>query len=132
MPESVAVTFEPPPAMANRTPEEYVRLVRDMVASVESNATERRRATDVPVLGPRRILAQAWEARPGDAEPRRQLSPNIACRDKWLRIERLRTNRLFQSLYRQAFTVFRTGGDVIFPFGTWLMRFRASVQVSTA
>lgn len=132
MPKSVTVTFEPPPALVNRTPEEFLRLVRDSVAAVESKATESRRATDASVVGPRRILAQSWEARPGDAEPRRQLNPNLACRDKWLRIERLKANRLFQSLYRQAFTVFRTGGAVTFPFGTWLMRFRASVQVSTA
>jgi len=132
MPESITVTFEPPPALASRPRKEYAGLVRDLVAGVESRAADRRRATNVAVLGPRRILAQSWDARPGDAEPRRQLSPNVACRDKWLRIERLKANRLFQSLYRRAFTDFRSGGAAIFPFGTWLMRFRASIQVSTA
>jgi REP element-mobilizing transposase RayT len=132
MPESVTVRFEPPPALASRTPKEYVTSIRDLVADVESRAAARRRITDVSVLGPRRILAQPWDARPVDIEPRRQLNPNVACRDKWLRIERLKTNRLFQSLYRRAFTDFRVGEAAIFPFGTWLMRFRASVQVSTA
>jgi putative transposase len=133
MPESVTVRFEPPPALAGRTSEEYVNIVRDLVADVESKAAERSRGvTDVAVLGPRAILAQSWDARPGDAEPRRQLNPTIACRDKWLRIERLRANRLFLDLYRRAFTDFRAGCVAIFPFGTWLMRFRASVQISTA
>jgi putative transposase len=132
MPESVTVKFEPLPTLASRTPKEYVRLVRDLVADVESKAANRRRGMDVAVLGPRRILAQPWDARPDDAEPRRQLNPTLACRDKWLRVERLKTNRLFQCLYRRAFADFRAGVAATFPFGTWLMRFRAAVQISTA
>jgi putative transposase len=132
MPESVTITFEPLPALAGRPPKEYVDLVRELVADVESKAADRRRATRVAVLGARRILAQSWDARPGDAEPRRQVNPTLACRDKWLRIERLKSNRLFQALYRRAFTDFRAGLSATFPFGTWLMRFRAAVQISTA
>jgi REP element-mobilizing transposase RayT len=132
MPESVTVRFEPPPALASLATKDFVGLVRQLLTDVESKAATRRRATDVAVLGPRRILAQAWDHRPGDPAPRRQLNPGLACRDKWLRIERLMANRLFQSLYRRAFSDFRAGGGAVFPFGTWLMRFRASVQVSTA
>lgn len=132
MPETVTVKFEPLPTVAGRAPKEYVDLVRDLVTDTETKAAERRRANDVAVLGPRRVLAQSWDARPADVEPRRQLNPTLACRDKWLRIERLKSNRLFQDLYQRAFREFRVGIAATFPFGTWLMRFRASVQISTA
>ena len=132
MPETVTVNFEPPPVLAGRAPNEYVALVRNLVADIETKAADRRRVAKVTALGPRRILAQSWDARPADAEPRRQLSPTLSCRDKWLRIERLKANRLFQNLYQRAFREFRIGTAAVFPFGTWLMRFRASIQISTA
>lgn len=132
MPESVTIKFEPPPALASRPPNEYVNQVRELVAKVESNAADRRRSSTATVLGPRRILRQSWDNRPTDKEPRRKLNPTVACRDKWLRVERLKANRHFLDLYRRAFREFRAGLAAIFPFGTWLMRFRASVQISTA
>jgi hypothetical protein len=74
----------------------------------------------------------SWNDRPADAEPRRQLSPTVACRDKWRRIERLKHNKLFHALYRAAFLGFRAGIAAVFPLGTWCMRFRAPIQISTA
>ena len=132
MPERVTITFKPPPALAQLSREEYVRLVQDNVALVEREAATRRRENGTAVLGRSLILGQHWNDRPPDAEPRRELSPVLACRDKWLRIERLRQNKLFQKLYRAAFQAFRAGVAATFPLGTWSMRFRASIQISTA
>ena len=132
MPESVTLTFRPPPALADRPRAEYVPLVRAAVARIEHEADERRRAARTAVMGSRRVQAQSWSDRPGAPEPRRQLNPLVACRDKWLRIERLEANRIFQDFYRSAFDDFRKGIETVFPIGTWLMRFRAVVQVSTA
>lgn len=132
MPESVTLIFEPPPALADRSPQDYVRFVRAALGRIEGEADERRRAGSKAVLGPRRVESQSWNDRPNDLEPRRQLNPRVACRDKWLRAERLEANRTFQEFYRAAFDDFRKGIETIFPFGTWLMRFRAVVQVSTA
>jgi hypothetical protein len=132
MPERVVVNFVPPPGLAQLSREDYVRVVRDGIARVEAEAAEERRKTSRGVLGRARILAQHWNDRPAGAEPRRELSPAVACRDKWLRIERLAQNKVFQHLYRKAFEAFRLGMEAIFPFATWLMRFRASINVSTA
>ena len=108
-------------------------LVRgSAVARIEHEADERRRAARTAVMGSRRVQAQSWSDRPGAPEPRRQINPHVACRDKWLRIERLEANRIFQDFYRLAFDDFRKGIETVFPIGTWLMRFRAVVQVSTA
>jgi hypothetical protein len=107
-------------------------VAKEHVDRVETEAAAARRAARTTVLGRRRILAQRWFDKPSDAEPRRQLSPNVACRDKWLRIERLQLNKRFQDIYRAARHAFRAGLEAIFPYGTWLMRFRAPVQVSSA
>jgi hypothetical protein len=132
MPESVSVTFSPPPALAQWSRDEFVRIVQEHVAVVEQEAAARRRHAGTTVIGRKRILAQRWNDRPSDPEPRRQLNPTLACRDKWRRIERLKQNKSFHALYRAAFESFRTGLAAIFPLGTWSMRFRASIQISTA
>jgi putative transposase len=132
MPATVEVTFSPPPAFSELPIGDYRSPVTERVDSVETEAAAARRTTRTTVLGRRRILAQRWFDKPSDAEPRRQLSPNVACRDKWLRIERLQLNKRFQEIYRAARHAFRAGFEAIFPRGTWLMRFRAPVQVSSA
>jgi hypothetical protein len=132
MPETVTIVFAPPPALASSLREEYVSLIRDNVAVLEQEAATKRREGGAEVLGRKRILAQRWDLRPADQEPRRELSPALACRDKWHRVESLRLNKLFQKLYRAAFEGFRSGLATIFPLGTWCMRFRASIQISTA
>ncbi len=60
------------------------------------------------------------------------MSPTVACRDKWRRSERLQINKAFQNFYGHAFKAFRKGMDAIFPLGTWAMRFRAAIAISTA
>lgn len=132
MPKTVTITFEPPPALTHLSRQEYVDLLREKLAFLEKDAAAARRDAGVPVLGRKRLLSQHWNDRPANAEPRRQLSLALACRDKWRRIERLKCNKLFQALYRAAFEVFRAGAATIFPFGTWSMRFRAPIQISTA
>jgi REP element-mobilizing transposase RayT len=132
MPDIVTGVFEPPPALAYLSRQDYVHLVQQHLATIETAAEIGRRKAGVGVLGRRKILAQRWSDKPADVEPRGQLSPALACRDKWRRIERLKENKLFQALYRAAFEGFRVGVAAVFPFGTWGMRFRAVIQISTA
>jgi REP element-mobilizing transposase RayT len=132
MPERLAITFEAPPALAHLSLEEYLRSLQHHVALVEKKAASTRREHRTSVLGRKRILAQRWSDKPSNPEPRRGLSPALACRDKWRRIERLRENKLFQKLYHAAFHAFRSGLTALFPLGTWCMRFRASILISTA
>jgi putative transposase len=132
MPRTITIAFEPPPALAHMPREEYVRLILEKLEAAERTASAKRSDMGVAVLGRKNVLRQHWNDRPADAEPRRQLSPGLACRDKWRRIERLKANKLFQVLYRAAFEGFRTGVAAIFPIGTWSMRFRAAIQISTA
>jgi putative transposase len=132
MPPTVTLTFEVPPALGHLSRSEYVALVLERLEALESRASAERRDEGVTVVGRKRVLRQHWNDRPTDAEPRRELSPSVACRDKWRRVERLEANKLFQVLYRAAFEGFRAGLAAIFPIGTWSMRFRAAIRISTA
>jgi hypothetical protein len=132
MPATLELSFLPPPLFGTLSSEDYRSQIKESVEEVEAEAAVARRGAGTAVLGKRRILAQRWNEKPSDAEPRRQLSPSVACRDKWLRIERLQLNKRFQEIYRAARHAFRAGLEAIFPCGTWLMRFRAPVQVSSA
>ena len=132
LPETLTVNFTPPPTLANLEREDYARLVEDRVKAVEKQRTAERAAQGKSVLGRRHILDQHWNARPADSEPRRQVSPGLACRDKWRRIELLQRSKAFLAAHEAAFQAFRAGLRAVFPLGTWLMRQRASIVLSTA
>ena len=74
-------------------------------------------------LGRARILAQKPTAQPASTEPRGQLRPTVAGRDKWKRIEALSRLREFLTAYRMAWQSMREGvRDVVFPSGTYGLR----------
>jgi putative transposase len=80
-------------------------------------------------LGRYAVLQQCPDARPRSGEPRRGLSPRVACRDKWKRMETLMQLLGFLRSYRTAWKAFRNGvRDVIFPAGTYGMRVNLRVQ----
>jgi REP element-mobilizing transposase RayT len=74
-------------------------------------------------LGAARVLAQKPSGRPSGIERRRKLSPRIAARDKWKRVEALGRLVEFLRAYREAWTSWRQGRrGVLFPAGTYLLR----------
>ena len=80
-----------------------------------------------------KILAQSPYARPKPGEPRFQLKPRVASRDKWKRIEALARLKTFLREYRQAFIERRAGiATVVFPAGTYLLRVMHGVQCAAA
>ena len=131
MPDAVSLSFQAPPVLARLSRSQYAGMLREHIAAIERDAAAARHISGATLLGPRRVLAQHWDDRPKDAEPRRQISPAVACRDKWRRIERLQQNKPFR-LYRAAFDSLRSGLTALFPPGTWCMRFRARIQIGTA
>ena len=76
-----------------------------------------------PFLGRKGVLAQSPTGSPRTPEPRRELSPRYAARNKWRRIEKLQENKTFLREYGEALKKFAAGiRDVIFPAGTYWMR----------
>ena len=61
------------------------------------------------------------------------MSPQVAAKNKWARIEALKRNRSFIEKYRDAFLAHLAGlANVVFPFGTYLMRKIAKVACESA
>ena len=73
-------------------------------------------------LGISRVLSQNPTARPRPGEPRRGLSPRIAGRDKWKRIEALGRLVEFLRAYRSAWIARQAGWKAVFPHGTYQLR----------
>jgi hypothetical protein len=108
---------------------ELLSELRDRVRALELERAAERARTGRRVLGRRAMLAQSWRDYPVSVEPRRNLRPRIATRNKWARIEALLRNRGFVTEYASARERWRNGIPSVFPTGTyWLHRF-ASVPV---
>jgi hypothetical protein len=70
-------------------------------------------------LGRRNIRRQSRHASPRTREPHFDISPRHACKDKWLRIERLLREGDWLDAYEDALRAWRAGNrDVVFPYGT--------------
>jgi len=122
LPEVVEMTFEIPKELGDH--DAIVERVRAQCAAVEKDCARARAATHRQVLGRRRIKHQSWESNPTTAAPHRRLSPRVAAREKWTRIEILQRNREFLIEYRSARLEWLAGVTVVFPAGTyWLRRF---------
>jgi putative transposase len=109
--------------------EELLAELERRIAEVEAKCAKERLAAARPVVGRRRILRQSWRASPESKEPRRNLRPRVACRDKELRIAILQRNQAWLAEYRQARAAWLAGLDVEFPFGTYALRRFANVRV---
>jgi putative transposase len=80
-------------------------------------------------LGEIRVMAQSPWDHARSEEPRRNLNPRIAGRDKWKRIEALSCLVEFRRAYRAAWKTLRSGvKDVIFPAGTYWLRVAHGVR----
>jgi hypothetical protein len=125
MPERVALAFVRPRGYEYFSSVEFATLVTDRIRQVEDGTEIERRRTGASIVGRRAVLNQRWNDRPNSREQRRGLSPRVAARSKWSRIEALLRNRRFRDAYISARASFVDGlRDVVFPAGTyWLRRF---------
>ena len=122
MPETLSLELTIPPELGDR--DEVLREVRAGVARVEEEEATMRAKTGRRVLGRRRVLDQRWYDSPTSHLPRRELSPRVACKNKWSRIDALQANKAFVAEYRAARKALCEGTPIPFPAGTyWLRRF---------
>jgi REP element-mobilizing transposase RayT len=95
----------------------------DLAAALAEREARAAREVQGDFLGAARVLAQKPTARPKSGEPRRELNPRVAARDKWRRIEVLRRMVEFLRSYRAAWRARHAGErGVVFPAGTYLLR----------
>ena len=122
MPETVTLRFARPAGFEHLGRAEWRQLVEDRIASAEAEAGDERRSNGGRVLGRATVLRQSWRDRPSSNEPRRGLSPRVAGRSKWRRMEALLRNRAFIASYRSARDQFLRGvRDALFPAGSYFL-----------
>jgi len=129
LPAQATLRIEPLPAYAELEREAYIALLKQAVADKEAELAEKRRQEGKSVLGRRQVLRQSPFDRPKSHEPRRELNPRIASRNKWARIEALCRLKAFVESYKEAWQRYKDGQrDALFPRGTYYLRLHAGVQ----
>ena len=121
MPEKIELRFCCPPqleeSMGKEAAAEAVQRAR---MAKEKSARLQVEELGIPFLGKKKILAQSPLGSPSSNEERWQLSPNIACKDRWKRIELLQEQDEWYANYEIARLRFRAGQRwATFPEGTW-------------
>ncbi|MBA3463364.1 MAG: hypothetical protein H0T46_25635 [Deltaproteobacteria bacterium] len=130
MPAHVSIQLSFPEELGD--PEALGAELEAMVSDIERNAAKERARHGERVLGRAAVLKQSWRSAPTTFEARRQMSPRVAARNMWTRIEALVRNKAFARAYAGARSRWLEGEDVMFPAGTyWLRRF-AGVAVTPA
>lgn len=133
MPDEVTLTLHRPKGFEHLSRTEFAELLMQRIKAVEDKARAERIATGRRVLGVKGVLRQPRSAAPETPEPRRELNPRVAAKNKWRRIEALARNRIFTEAYSAARKAFVQGLDVLFPDGTyWLKRFASVSCVADA
>lgn len=129
MPDTATLTFSIPAELGEAS--DVLAQLRDGIARVELEQSQRRLATGLRILGRRAVLKQSWRDSPKGREPRRNLRPRIAASSKWYRIEAISRNREFLAAYRIARARWLKNEPVVFPPGTyWLVRFAGATAAT--
>jgi REP element-mobilizing transposase RayT len=127
MPEQVELRLSVPPGF--RSAQEYRARVVDAVDALEAKLRRDAQAEQRRFLGRARVLRLNPLARPAGRGPRRKLSPRVAGRDPWKRIEALTRLVSFLRRYRDALRARRAGrADALFPEGTYQLRIQHGVR----
>jgi hypothetical protein len=131
MPASVELELHRPPGFRELSQQQWAATLRNAVAAREAHFTEERGRGGQRVLGRKAVLAQSAFDCPATHAPRRGLSPRVAARNKWRRIEALQRNRAFVDAYRCAWQRLQAGDrGVVFPPGTYKLAVMNLVRVA--
>ncbi|MBT8492697.1 MAG: hypothetical protein KJO07_06525 [Deltaproteobacteria bacterium] len=121
------------PAPVAGTADESIKLVKDAADRHEAELRAQLRKNGRKFMGVEAILRQRPSDNPNTVEHRRRLSPTLACKDKWRRIEALQIQKDFKDRHRQCMRRWMAGErDVVFPFGTYKMRVIHRARVAEA
>jgi hypothetical protein len=133
MPDVVSLPIARPHGFEDLAQNEWASLVTERVRAKEADHRQRRAAQGITVLGRAAVLRQNPFGCPSGHAPHFQMSPQVAAKNKWARIEALLRNRGFIEKYRIAFLDHVAGlANIVFPFGTYLMRKIAKVACEAA
>jgi REP element-mobilizing transposase RayT len=117
LPEHAEFELSVPPGFS--TAEEF----RTQLGAALLEREERHASDGRAFLGAARVRAQSPWRMPASEEPRRNMSPRVAARDRWKRSETIARLETFLTQYRVAWSAWTSGvRDVLFPHGTYGLR----------
>jgi len=128
MPAVLKFEVSPLPLRGGLNRREILETLGKRVADAEGRLREEARRGNKKYLGKRRASSQKPTDTPRSKSGRRELSPRIAGRDKWRRIEVLERLKSFYDEYKVALAKWIGGKRrTLFPAGVYKMRvqFRA-------
>ncbi|MFO0745554.1 MAG: hypothetical protein U1F43_07760 [Myxococcota bacterium] len=132
-PESATLELVAPPWPSAGGPEKFGRELAVQVGQREEDARKRMQAARRSFAGLHRVRVTDWNAEPTSEEERGERRPTVAASDIERRNAYLTAGRRFLEMYDIAKRRFVAGArEVVFPFGTWLMRVIFGAEVSTA
>ncbi len=121
-PSAIDLELTIPECFSNMSPRELVTTLQQRIKDKEAELRQEAQEKDIHFLGVRAIRRQCHTDSPVSREPRRNLSPRVAAKNKWRRIEALRRLKEFTRDYYEALTRWKQGfHQVIFPSGTYAM-----------
>jgi len=122
-PDSATLEMSRPPGFDELSDEELAKMLADAIHEREETFRAEAAKNGEAFIGRREVLAQSRYQYPNTPEPRFEMSPRVACKDKWRRIERLQRNRAWREAYTEALRKWMDGDrEVVFPYGTYKMR----------
>jgi len=120
LPHEVELSFPRPDIFLDLDDRELNRLLHDTVTQHVRRAREAIAQRGQAFLGVDAVLRQSQTAIPNTKEPRRNLSPRVACASKGPRVRALQALKDFLAAYRAAWLAWRDGDrEVCFPVGTY-------------
>ena len=129
---AVATLSYVPPQLPGFSVDAVYGAVAAGVAACEVEVASALRRERRRVLGVKAVLTQDVYDSPKSAEERCGLSPRIAAKNKWARIEALGRLKAFVDHYRAAFRAWAAGArDTVFPAGTYALRIHACVSCAS-
>ncbi len=131
MPETAELEFVCPSGF--ESVEQFRKQLGARLIQLEDEAAQELEKEGRSFMGVRRVLAQRPGAWPKLREPRMELNPRIACKDKWKRIEAIQRLKEFLQDYRVAWKRFAGGlRNTVFPYGTYGMRLLYQVRCAAS
>ena len=131
MPATLELRLVRPPIMPELSDQELRAEIRRRTVAREQALMGERKKAGRTVMGVDKVLRQSIDDRPRTADERFGTRPRVSTRSWWARVACLQRNADWLRRYREALSSYVQGvRDVVFPFGTYLMKVRFAVCCS--
>lgn len=129
LPDTLSLELTPAPVASKAS--EAIKLIEKAADEREEMLRQEHKAKGRKFMGAAAVRRQNCEDSPDTPEPRRTLSPTLACSDKWRRIEELQIQDAFKKEYRRCIKEWISNNrEIVFPYGTYKMRVIHKAQIA--